>query len=152
MILYKCCCSIEHKTCLGKDLSFIKIKMIAIAILCNFPVLSVEGQAPTLIHSIVLLMKNGLKVRITKRENWWKRLVIPVETIINSSRNEIYTIILWQLSNNFLFYIYTVLLLSLSFFSLHCFLSSRREKKKVVLKVFTKWLYKYHFTWWWLWL
>ncbi|XP_045812564.1 alkane hydroxylase MAH1-like [Trifolium pratense] len=56
------------RTCLGKDLSFIQIKMIAIAILCKYRVLLVEDHVPILSHSIVLLMKNGFKVRITKRE------------------------------------------------------------------------------------
>ncbi|CAJ2665295.1 unnamed protein product [Trifolium pratense] len=56
------------RTCLGKDLSFIQIKMIAIAILCKYRVLLVEDHVPLLSHSIVLLMKNGFKVRITKRE------------------------------------------------------------------------------------
>jgi cytochrome P450 len=56
------------RTCLGKDLSFIQIKMIAISILCKYRVLLVEGRVPLLSHSIILLMKNGFKVRITKRE------------------------------------------------------------------------------------
>ncbi|XP_058773098.1 alkane hydroxylase MAH1-like [Vicia villosa] len=55
------------RTCLGKDSSFIQIKMIAIAILCNYRVLLEEGHIPSLSHSIVLFMKNGLKVRIAKR-------------------------------------------------------------------------------------
>ncbi|GAU45814.1 hypothetical protein TSUD_115020 [Trifolium subterraneum] len=56
------------RTCLGKDLSFIQIKMISIAILCKYRVQLEEGHVPSLSHSIVLLMKNGFKVRITKRE------------------------------------------------------------------------------------
>lgn len=55
------------RTCLGKDLSFIQVKMIAIAILSKYCVQVVDGHVPILSHSIVLLMKNGLKVRITKR-------------------------------------------------------------------------------------
>jgi len=56
------------RTCLGKDLSFIQIKMTTIAILSKYCVQVVDGHVPILSHSIVLLMKNGLKVRITKRE------------------------------------------------------------------------------------
>ncbi|XP_058773100.1 alkane hydroxylase MAH1-like [Vicia villosa] len=56
------------RTCLGKDLAFIQIKMVAIAILCNYHIQVVKGDIPTPNLSIVLLMKNGLKVRIKKRE------------------------------------------------------------------------------------
>ncbi|KAJ1402053.1 Cytochrome P450 [Sesbania bispinosa] len=55
------------RTCLGKDLSFIQMKMVATAILCNYSIQVVEGNCATPRHSIVLLMKHGLKVRITKR-------------------------------------------------------------------------------------
>ncbi|CAK8533765.1 unnamed protein product [Lathyrus sativus] len=57
------------RTCLGKDLSFIQIKMVAVAILCNYHVHVVKGHIPIPNLSIVLLMKNGLKVRIRKRES-----------------------------------------------------------------------------------
>lgn len=56
------------RTCLGKDLSFVQMKMIAIAILSKYCVQLVEGHVATPSHSIVLLMKDGLKVRIRKRE------------------------------------------------------------------------------------
>ncbi|KAJ1388320.1 Cytochrome P450 [Sesbania bispinosa] len=55
------------RACLGKDLSFIQMKMVATAILCNYSIQVVEGHCATPRHSIVLLMKHGLKVRITKR-------------------------------------------------------------------------------------
>ncbi|XP_057444717.1 alkane hydroxylase MAH1-like [Lotus japonicus] len=55
-------------TCLGKDLSFIQLKMVAAAILRNYRVHPVEDHVPTLSYSFILLMKNGFKVRITKRE------------------------------------------------------------------------------------
>ncbi|KAI5442265.1 alkane hydroxylase MAH1 [Lathyrus oleraceus] len=55
------------RTCLGKDLSFIQIKMVAVVILCNYRILLEENHVPSLSHSIVLFMKNGLKVRIEKR-------------------------------------------------------------------------------------
>ncbi|KAK4271780.1 hypothetical protein QN277_020421 [Acacia crassicarpa] len=55
------------RTCLGKDLSFIQMKIVASSILRNYHVHVVEDHpiSPTL--SIVLLMKYGLKVQITKR-------------------------------------------------------------------------------------
>ncbi|KAK7271644.1 hypothetical protein RJT34_27713 [Clitoria ternatea] len=56
------------RTCLGKDLSFIQMKMVATAILCKYSVQVVEDHVPMPSLSIVLLMKDGLKVRITKRE------------------------------------------------------------------------------------
>ncbi|XP_061357511.1 alkane hydroxylase MAH1-like [Gastrolobium bilobum] len=55
------------RTCLGKDLSFIQMKIVATAILYNYRVHVVEGNFVTPSHSIVLLMKYGLKVRLTKR-------------------------------------------------------------------------------------
>lgn len=56
------------RTCLGKDLSFFQMKMVAAAILSNYRVQVVEGYVATPSLSIVLLMKDGLKVKITKRE------------------------------------------------------------------------------------
>ncbi|KAK7381437.1 hypothetical protein VNO78_34125 [Psophocarpus tetragonolobus] len=56
------------RTCLGKDLSFFQMKIVAVAILRNYRVQVVEGYVATPSPSIVLLMKDGLKVRITERE------------------------------------------------------------------------------------
>ncbi|KAJ1418370.1 Cytochrome P450 [Sesbania bispinosa] len=56
------------RTCLGKDLSFIQMKMVATSILLNYRVQLVEGHVANPSLSIVLLMKHGLKVRIRKRE------------------------------------------------------------------------------------
>lgn len=56
------------RTCLGKDSSFIQMKMVATAILHKYRVQVVEGFVATPSLSIVLLMKDGLKVQITKRE------------------------------------------------------------------------------------
>ena len=55
------------RNCLGKDLAFIQLKMVAAAILRNFHIQVVEGYVATPILSIVLLMKDGLRVNITKR-------------------------------------------------------------------------------------
>ncbi|KAJ1388322.1 Cytochrome P450 [Sesbania bispinosa] len=56
------------RTCLGKDLAFIQMKMIATAILQNYCIQPVEDHVATPSFSIVLLMMHGLKVRITKRQ------------------------------------------------------------------------------------
>ncbi|XP_068501423.1 alkane hydroxylase MAH1-like [Phaseolus vulgaris] len=56
------------RNCLGKDLSFIQLKMVAAAILRNYCVKVVEGYVASPSLSIVLLMKDGLKVKITKRK------------------------------------------------------------------------------------
>jgi len=55
------------RTCLGKDLSFFQMKMVATAILLKYRVQVVEGYVAKPNLSIVLLMKDGLKVKITKR-------------------------------------------------------------------------------------
>ncbi|KAK7265983.1 hypothetical protein RIF29_18620 [Crotalaria pallida] len=55
------------RICLGKELSFIQMKMVAASILCNYRLQLMEGHLVTPSLSIVLLMKHGLKVRITKR-------------------------------------------------------------------------------------
>ncbi|KAI4323414.1 hypothetical protein L6164_023022 [Bauhinia variegata] len=55
------------RTCLGKDLSFIQVKMVVSAILWNYRIHVVEGHPISPSISIVLPMKYGLKVRITKR-------------------------------------------------------------------------------------
>ncbi|CAK8533782.1 unnamed protein product [Lathyrus sativus] len=56
------------RTCLGRDLAFIQVKMVTASILWNYCVHVVEGTCVTPSLSIVLLMKHGLKVKITKRE------------------------------------------------------------------------------------
>ncbi|KAG5084652.1 hypothetical protein JHK82_052049 [Glycine max] len=55
------------RICLGKDLAFVQMKMVAASILRKYRFQVVEGHSPTPSHSIVLLMKNGLKARIMKR-------------------------------------------------------------------------------------
>ncbi|KAM3687283.1 hypothetical protein ACB098_10G067300 [Castanea mollissima] len=55
------------RTCLGKDMTFIQMKIIASTILWNYHVHMVEGHPVSPSFSIVLHMKHGLKVRICKR-------------------------------------------------------------------------------------
>ncbi|CAJ1946611.1 unnamed protein product [Sphenostylis stenocarpa] len=56
------------RTCLGKDLSFIQMKIVATSVLRNYQIQVVEGFVARPSLSVVLLMKDGLKVKITKRE------------------------------------------------------------------------------------
>ncbi|XP_014489752.1 alkane hydroxylase MAH1-like [Vigna radiata var. radiata] len=56
------------RTCLGKNSSFVQMKMVATAILHKYHVEVVEGCIVKPNLSIVLLMKDGLKVKIRKRE------------------------------------------------------------------------------------
>jgi len=56
------------RTCLGKDSSFVQLKMVVTAILQKYRVEVVEGFVPKPTLSIVLLMKDGLKVKLRKRE------------------------------------------------------------------------------------
>jgi len=57
------------RTCLGKDSSFIQMKMVATAILLRYRVQVVEGFVAKPNLSIVLLMRDGLKVKIKRRES-----------------------------------------------------------------------------------
>ncbi|XP_054803449.1 alkane hydroxylase MAH1-like [Prosopis cineraria] len=55
------------RTCLGKDLSFIQMKIVASSILKDYQVHIVKDHPISPSLSIVLLMRYGLKVWITKR-------------------------------------------------------------------------------------
>ncbi|KAK4603537.1 hypothetical protein RGQ29_012164 [Quercus rubra] len=55
------------RTCLGKDISFTQMKMIATAIIRNYHIHVVEGHPISPSISVVLHMKHGLKVRLSKR-------------------------------------------------------------------------------------
>ena len=55
------------RTFLGKDITFIQMKIIASAILWNYSVQVVEGHPVSPSISVTLHMKHGLKVRIRKR-------------------------------------------------------------------------------------
>ncbi|XP_015866209.3 alkane hydroxylase MAH1-like [Ziziphus jujuba] len=55
------------RTCLGKDMGFIQMKMIAASILWNYQVKAVEEHPVIPNTSIILYMQHGLKVRVSKR-------------------------------------------------------------------------------------
>nr|XP_043630767.1 alkane hydroxylase MAH1-like [Erigeron canadensis] len=52
------------RTCVGKDMSLIQMKMLAIAIICNYHVELVKGHQVCPSDSVILQMKYGLKVRL----------------------------------------------------------------------------------------
>ncbi|KAK9059874.1 hypothetical protein SSX86_020578 [Deinandra increscens subsp. villosa] len=55
------------RTCLGKQMSFIQMKIVAVTIIYHYHVQLVEDHPILPSGSIILDMKNGLKVRLTKR-------------------------------------------------------------------------------------
>ncbi|XP_071733063.1 alkane hydroxylase MAH1-like [Rutidosis leptorrhynchoides] len=55
------------RTCLGKQMSFTQMKIVAATIIYQYHVDVVEGHLVFPSDSILLKMKNGLKVRLTKR-------------------------------------------------------------------------------------
>jgi cytochrome P450 len=55
------------RSCLGKDISFIQMKMVAASILWKFHIQVVEGHSVTPRVAIVLRMEHGLKVKVNKR-------------------------------------------------------------------------------------
>ncbi|KAK2415134.1 alkane hydroxylase MAH1 [Trifolium repens] len=55
------------RTCLGKDISFIEIKMIAASILLNYQIQVVEDHPILPSISVILHMRHGLKVNVKKR-------------------------------------------------------------------------------------
>ncbi|KAI3703320.1 hypothetical protein L1987_73289 [Smallanthus sonchifolius] len=56
------------RTCLGKEMGMIQMKMTAIAVICNYRVELVEGHLVCPSDSIILQMKYGLKVRLAPME------------------------------------------------------------------------------------
>ncbi|KAI4323547.1 hypothetical protein L6164_023143 [Bauhinia variegata] len=55
------------RSCLGKEMSFSEMKMVASAVLRNYHIQLVKGHRASPTLSIGLSMKQGLKVKITKR-------------------------------------------------------------------------------------
>ncbi|CAK9137404.1 unnamed protein product [Ilex paraguariensis] len=55
------------RTCLGKEVAFTQMKVAAAAVIHNYDVEVVEGHLVEPNVSIILYMKYGLKVRVTKR-------------------------------------------------------------------------------------
>ncbi|GKA33031.1 cytochrome P450 [Tanacetum coccineum] len=54
------------RTCLGKDISFYQLKVVLATIVYHYHVELVEGYSVIPAHAVVLHMKHGLKVRLTK--------------------------------------------------------------------------------------
>ncbi|XP_074308621.1 alkane hydroxylase MAH1-like [Silene latifolia] len=54
------------RSCVGKDMAFIQMKVVAAAIILNYEFRPLEGQFIVPETSIILRMKNGLKVKMSK--------------------------------------------------------------------------------------
>jgi cytochrome P450 len=55
------------RSCIGKDISFVQMKMVAATVLWKFHIEVVEGHHVTPRACIVLRIKHGLKVKVNKR-------------------------------------------------------------------------------------
>ncbi|XP_023544417.1 alkane hydroxylase MAH1-like [Cucurbita pepo subsp. pepo] len=55
------------RTCLGKQVAFTEMKIVAAAMIHNYAIVQETGQEVVPSASIILHMKHGLKVRVTKR-------------------------------------------------------------------------------------
>ncbi|CAN4109320.1 unnamed protein product [Withania somnifera] len=55
------------RTCLGKEMAFIQMKMVAATIIYNYHIQLVEAQTIAPTATVVIRMTNGLKVRLSKR-------------------------------------------------------------------------------------
>ncbi|CAI9091029.1 OLC1v1025946C1 [Oldenlandia corymbosa var. corymbosa] len=55
------------RTCLGKDVSFIQMKIVAAAIICRFQFQILQSNRIATSNSVILHMRHGLKVKVSKR-------------------------------------------------------------------------------------
>ncbi|KAH8486401.1 hypothetical protein H0E87_025421 [Populus deltoides] len=55
------------RTCLGKDVAFTQMKAVVAAIIYNYQVQVVDEHTVTPSQSVILHMKHGMKVKLTKR-------------------------------------------------------------------------------------
>ncbi|MCD7471198.1 hypothetical protein HAX54_011513 [Datura stramonium] len=55
------------RTCLGKEMAFIQMKMVAATIIYNYRMQAVEAQTISPTATVVIRMTNGLKVKLGKR-------------------------------------------------------------------------------------
>ncbi|CAA7032568.1 unnamed protein product [Microthlaspi erraticum] len=55
------------RTCLGKDVALTQMKIVAVKLIQNYEIKVVEGHKVEPVPSVILHMKHGLKVLVTKR-------------------------------------------------------------------------------------
>ncbi|XP_051126006.1 alkane hydroxylase MAH1-like [Andrographis paniculata] len=55
------------RTCLGRDMAFIQMKMVAVAIIHSYDIHLIEGHPVTPRDSVILQAEHGLRVRLSKR-------------------------------------------------------------------------------------
>ena len=58
--------NVGPRACLGKEMSFSQMKMVALTIICHYHVELVEGHRVFPYGSVLLKMKNGMKVKLAK--------------------------------------------------------------------------------------
>ena len=57
------------RTCLGKEVAMTQMKTVAVKIIQNYEIKIIEGHTIEPVPSVILRMKQGLKVMVTKRSN-----------------------------------------------------------------------------------
>ncbi|XP_021749679.1 alkane hydroxylase MAH1-like [Chenopodium quinoa] len=57
------------RSCMGKQMVFTQMKIIAAFIIQHYNIETVQGYYPVLDHSILLRLKNGFKVKISRSQN-----------------------------------------------------------------------------------
>ncbi|KZV36259.1 hypothetical protein F511_14277 [Dorcoceras hygrometricum] len=55
------------RTCLGKEMAFIQMKMVAAAVIYHYNIEVVRGHVVSASDSIIIQMKHGLRVKLSKR-------------------------------------------------------------------------------------
>lgn len=60
------------RTCIGKEMSFVLMKIVAATMIYNYHVQLVEGQSVSPCDSVIIQMKHGLKVKLSKRHAWYQ--------------------------------------------------------------------------------
>ncbi|XP_010526618.1 PREDICTED: alkane hydroxylase MAH1-like [Tarenaya hassleriana] len=57
------------RTCLGKEMAFTQLKTVIVEIIRNYDIHVIEGQEVESLVSVILRIKNGLRVTVSKRSN-----------------------------------------------------------------------------------
>ncbi|XP_073125786.1 alkane hydroxylase MAH1-like [Henckelia pumila] len=59
--------NVGPRTCIGKEMAFIQMKVVAASVIYHYRVELVEGHPVAPLDSVILQAKHGLRVRLTKR-------------------------------------------------------------------------------------
>lgn len=74
--------NVGPRTCIGKEMAFVQMKIVAATMICRYRVELVQGHPVAPLDSVVLHAKHGLRVRLSKR-NWfhWYSSITFMEAI-----------------------------------------------------------------------